>query len=52
MHFLSDNVLGYIIGAGTGILIPKWHKNKKLKNISITPETGYNYKGLSVIYHF
>jgi hypothetical protein len=49
MHFLSDNILGYIIGAGTGILVPKWHKNK---NFTITPETGYNYKGISFSYRF
>lgn len=28
-HFLSDNLLGYALGAGAGILIPEWHKNKK-----------------------
>jgi len=52
MHFLSDNVLGYIIGAGTGILIPKWHKTKMFKNLSIVPATGYNNKGISINYHF
>jgi membrane-associated phospholipid phosphatase len=52
MHFLSDNILGYVIGAGTGILIPKLHRSKALKNINVTPETGYNYKGISLTYHF
>ncbi|MBA2562173.1 MAG: phosphatase PAP2 family protein, partial [Chitinophagaceae bacterium] len=51
-HFLSDNILGYIIGAGTGILIPKMHKNKNLNNITIIPEAGNNYKGISFTYHF
>ncbi len=51
-HFLSDNILGYVIGAGTGILIPKMHKNKALNNITIIPETADNYKGISVSYHF
>ncbi len=51
-HFLSDNILGYVIGAGTGILIPKMHKNKALNNITIIPETADNYKGISVSYYF
>lgn len=51
-HFLSDNILGYVIGAGTGILIPKMHKNKALNNITIMPETGKDYKGISFTYHF
>ena len=52
MHFLSDNILGYVIGAGTGILIPKWHKNKALRDFTVMPGTGDNYKGISVNYHF
>jgi membrane-associated phospholipid phosphatase len=50
MHFLSDNVLGYVIGAATGILIPEWHKRKILKNVTITPET--EFKGIALSYHF
>lgn len=49
-HFLSDNVLGYIIGGATGILIPKWHKSKILQNVTIMPETGF--KGIALSYHF
>ena len=52
MHFLSDNILGYVLGAGTGILIPKWHKKGTMKNVEITPETGINYRGISLTYHF
>ncbi len=52
MHFLSDNILGYVIGAGAGILIPEWHKNKKSDNISIVPEVGNGYKGLALTYKF
>jgi len=51
MHFLSDNILGYAIGAGAGILVPELHKNKKLSNVDIAPEIGTNYKGLSLTYH-
>ena len=57
MHFLSDNILGYVLGAGTGILVPELHKNKKLKDFTLLPETGKdytgkNYKGLSITYTF
>ncbi len=51
-HFLSDCVLSSIIGAATGILVPELHKNKKFKNISMFPEMGEGYKGMSVVYHF
>lgn len=52
MHFLSDNLLGYALGAGAGILIPQWHKNKNSKNMTIVPEAGKGYKGLAVTYKF
>ncbi|MEO6453979.1 MAG: phosphatase PAP2 family protein [Ginsengibacter sp.] len=53
MHFLSDNVLGYAIGAATGILVPQFHKNKKLKaNFSLSPAVGNDYQGFSLAYHF
>lgn len=53
MHFLSDNLLGYAIGAATGILVPQLHKNKKLKNnFSLSPAVGSNYQGFSMTYHF
>lgn len=51
MHFLSDNLLGYAIGAGAGILVPELHKNKKLQNFSLVPEVGRNYQGLALTYH-
>jgi membrane-associated phospholipid phosphatase len=52
MHFLSDNILGYLIGAGAGILVPELHKNKKLTNMSMVPEVGANYKGVAMTYKF
>jgi membrane-associated phospholipid phosphatase len=52
MHFLSDNLLGYAIGAGAGILIPEWHKNRRSDNLSIVPEVGNGYKGLAISYKF
>ena len=50
MHFLSDNLLGYAMGAAAGILIPEGHKNKKSQNMSIMPEVGNGYKGLAITY--
>ena len=39
-HFLSDNILGYALGASAGILVPQLHKTKGLENVSITPLMG------------
>jgi membrane-associated phospholipid phosphatase len=51
-HFLSDNIIGYGIGAAAGILIPKWHKTKKSNNMSILPAFGPNYQGMAMVYKF
>ncbi|HEX8355909.1 MAG TPA: phosphatase PAP2 family protein [Segetibacter sp.] len=52
MHFLSDNLLGYAIGAGAGILVPQLHKSKKFENVSFTPAIGNGSKGLVMTYTF
>lgn len=52
MHFLSDNILGYAIGAGAGILVPQLHKIKSLRNVSFAPQVGSSSNGLAVTYHF
>lgn len=52
MHFLSDNLLGYAIGAASGILVPQLHKVKAMRNVSITPQAGIKYKGLAIAYNF
>lgn len=49
-HFLSDNILGYLLGAASGILIPEWHK-KGHKNLSFIPQIGNGYKGMSFVYN-
>lgn len=50
-HFLSDNLVGYAIGAASGILIPKWHKTKLHQNMSFLPQIGKDYKGVAVVYN-
>ncbi|MEM0516972.1 phosphatase PAP2 family protein [Aequorivita flava] len=43
-HFLTDVLLGYVLGAGTGILVPELHK-KKMDNIDIYPSSGTSFNG-------
>lgn len=50
MHFLSDNVLGYAVGAAAGILVPQLHKIKGMRNVTISPAVGIDNKGLAVTY--
>lgn len=50
-HFLSDNVVGYGLGAAAGILVPKFHRVKALKNVSMVPYVGNNYRGITFTYH-
>jgi len=52
MHFLSDNLLGYALGAGAGILVPQLHKIKQLKNVTFSPAIDGNSRGLAVTYKF
>jgi membrane-associated phospholipid phosphatase len=49
-HFLSDNLLGYVIGAASGILIPEWHKQAQ-NNLSFSPQISKDYKGISIVYN-
>ena len=48
-HFLTDVIVGYIIGAGVGILIPKLHK-KSLYTQHLRIQTGIN--GLRLSFNF
>ncbi len=50
-HFLSDNIIGYGIGALSGILIPEVHK-KENSRLSVYPAMGTEYQGLSMSYTF
>lgn len=49
-HFLSDNLLGYTIGAGVGILVPQLHKKANKTGLSIMPVYGRDYEGVAVTY--
>ncbi|MGA9589453.1 MAG: phosphatase PAP2 family protein [Salegentibacter sp.] len=46
-HFLTDNLVGYAVGAAAGILIPEVHKIGN-ENIDIFPTTGYNLHGMGI----
>lgn len=52
MHFLSDNLLGYAIGAGAGILVPHLHKKTTNNKLSIIPVKTFQYDGLQLSYTF
>jgi len=50
-HFLSDNLLGYGIGAATGILVPHFHKNKnRVDGLSVQPFMGDGVSGMAMTY--
>jgi len=51
-HFLSDNILGYAIGAASGILVPALHKNKNFDRVTIAPAMWQHAKGISIAYNF
>lgn len=46
-HFLSDNLLGYTIGAAAGILVPQLHKTAGRNGFSVSPMQGINANGYS-----
>ncbi|RAK66689.1 phosphatase PAP2 family protein [Hymenobacter edaphi] len=43
-HFLSDNIVGYSVGALSGILVPQLHKTKG-GSMSVVPLQGLNANG-------
>ncbi|MDX5346324.1 MAG: phosphatase PAP2 family protein [Hymenobacteraceae bacterium] len=56
-HFLSDNLLGYALGAGAGILVPQLHKVTDRTGLSITPVRtrdliGNDFDGIALTYKF
>ncbi|WP_299755907.1 phosphatase PAP2 family protein [uncultured Pontibacter sp.] len=51
-HFLSDNLLGYAMGAAAGILVPQLHKKANKRNISLVPVSGKYFNGALMTYTF
>ena len=53
-HFLSDNIMGYVIGAAVGIAVPQFHK--KNSNMSLAPTAipvqGESVEGVALQYKF
>ena len=51
-HFVSDIIVGTVVGTLSGVLIPHWHKNKQATDrLSLVPFYGRE-KGLSLVYRF
>jgi membrane-associated phospholipid phosphatase len=50
-HFLTDNLLGYGLGASTGILVPQLHKSSD-SNVTLVPVTMPGYNGFALSYTF
>lgn len=46
-HFLSDNIVGYAIGATVGVVVPQLHKSGRRTGYSFTPVQGLNVNGHS-----
>jgi hypothetical protein len=46
-HFLSDNIVGYTLGATMGIVVPQLHKKADGKGVSVLPMQGLNVNGFS-----
>jgi hypothetical protein len=51
-HFLSDIILGYVIGAGVGIAVPQLHKKTDNSNLSLYPVANPYYSGAALTYSF
>jgi membrane-associated phospholipid phosphatase len=46
-HFLSDNIVGYVVGATAGIVVPQLHKTADRNGFSMVPIQGVNVNGYS-----
>jgi hypothetical protein len=46
-HFLTDNLVGYAVGATVGVLVPQLHKKGSGMDMSIMPMQGLNVNGFS-----
>lgn len=52
-HFPSDLLVGTIVGVGSGMLVPRLHRNRanKKHSLSVMPSVGDGY-GLAAVYRF
>ena len=46
-HFLSDNIVGYAVGATMGVVVPQLHKVAARRGMSFAPLQGVNVNGYS-----
>ena len=46
-HFLTDNILGYVVGATMGVVVPQLHKKSGGMSTSVMPVQGRNVNGYS-----
>jgi hypothetical protein len=44
-HFLSDNLVGYAVGATMGVVVPQLHKVAAGQGVSLVPLQGVNVNG-------
>ncbi len=44
-HFLSDNIVGYAVGATMGVVVPQLHKVAGQRGVSLVPLQGVNVNG-------
>lgn len=49
-HFTTDVIVGVIIGAATGILVPHLHKNKTFQRLTFTPKYQQGQGGFTAVY--
>jgi membrane-associated phospholipid phosphatase len=49
-HFTTDAILGSIMGAASGILIPHIHKNKDLQRLTLSPNYQNGQTGFTAVY--
>lgn len=51
-HFLSDNIIGYTLGASVGILVPQLHKKSNNSGFSLIPVKTLTHDGAALTYTF
>lgn len=51
-HFQSDVIVGFLVGATTGIVVPELHRVKKKANLTMSPVYSSDGLGVAVRYKF